>query len=220
MAMSYTIYCHINIVNAKRYIGQTKYTIQQRWNAHLNAARRKQRGVFLNALRKYGAHTWKHEILEIVETKLEANAREQFWISRFRSTDKNLGYNVHQGGAGGLMPDDIRKAIGIKLRGRKQTTSHRQKIREATQEFWSSPDSDGRRQQLINKNKSAEGRRASSEAQHRRWSNPAQRDALSQRMRRPKTDEEKRLISEALKKRWQNPQYREMMTQKRNRQFV
>jgi predicted GIY-YIG superfamily endonuclease len=51
--MTHSIYCIVNLVNGKRYVGQT-INPRKRWREHVNAAR-KGRGQLLGAaIRKHG----------------------------------------------------------------------------------------------------------------------------------------------------------------------
>ena len=90
----YIIYKHTNKLNNKSYIGFTKRGMNIRLNEHI-----KGQSVFSSALRKYGKESFKSEILETVETKIEANTIEIYFISFYESFGK--GYNVTKGGEGG-----------------------------------------------------------------------------------------------------------------------
>lgn len=109
----FIVYRHINLKNGKSYVGYTKFTMQQRWEQHVeNSA--KATCAFACAIRKYGIHCWKHEVLETIETSREdALQREAFWIECCKSYAKfNTGYNETTGGLGGYeMTDEYRQRI-------------------------------------------------------------------------------------------------------------
>jgi group I intron endonuclease len=67
--------------NKKTYLGSGKY--------------------FKNALKKYGKENFKKEILEECTTINHLNEREEYWIELYNSRDKNIGFNIAQGGEGG-----------------------------------------------------------------------------------------------------------------------
>ena len=86
------IYKTTNLINGKIYIGK-------------DSANRKSylgSGKLLNfAIKKYGKGNFKKEILEICETLKILNEREIFWIGKYNSTNKEIGYNILPGGEGG-----------------------------------------------------------------------------------------------------------------------
>lgn len=89
------IYSYRNMINNKRYIGQT-IKPEQRKKAHLFNARRGVETKFYNAIRKYGIESFYYEILEETD-QLLLNEREIYWIKEYDSF-KN-GYNMNLGGS-------------------------------------------------------------------------------------------------------------------------
>ena len=91
----YKIYVHINKVNRKIYIGQTKQTLEQRssnGNAYKNCRH------FWNAIQKYGWENFEHIVL-IENLSLEmANIIEEELIKKYNTTNHNNGYNMKSGG--------------------------------------------------------------------------------------------------------------------------
>ena len=88
------IYKITNKVNNKSYIGQTRYTLQFRWNQHLH---KKDNTYFHNAISKYGKDNFSLEILEECDVE-KLNDREIFYIAKFDTF--NNGYNLTIGGDG------------------------------------------------------------------------------------------------------------------------
>lgn len=88
----YTIYCYINKLNGKRYIGKTKQILKfrkrdgYRTNKELNYI-----------LQKYGWDLFDTEILLSGLTKEEATHFEKKFIKMFNTTDKDYGYNKQIG---------------------------------------------------------------------------------------------------------------------------
>ena len=91
------IYIIKNTVNSKVYIGQTRYSIQERFKDHINNSRYFDNHLYL-AMRKYVTDAFYVEPLEenIEDEKLDE--REIFWIEKFNSY--NEGYNMTIGGEG------------------------------------------------------------------------------------------------------------------------
>ena len=87
----YKVYVHINKVNRKIYIGQTKQTLEQRssnGNAYKNCRH------FWNAIQKYGWKNFDHIVL-IENLSLEmANIIEEYLIRKYNSTNDKIGYNL------------------------------------------------------------------------------------------------------------------------------
>ena len=86
------IYKTTNLVNNKIYIGQTKTNHSD----YLGSG-----DLISKAVKKYGIHNFKREILEECKTKEELDTREKYWITLYNSTDKTIGYNLMEGGQGG-----------------------------------------------------------------------------------------------------------------------
>ena len=94
-----TIYKITNLINNKKYIGQTINTISHRFNQHINDAMRKKGCPYLGkAIRKYGIDNF---IVEAVEENIPydlLNNREIYWIAYYHTNDSNYGYNLTRGG--------------------------------------------------------------------------------------------------------------------------
>lgn len=96
------IYKITNTINNKIYIGQTVITEPKRWQQHIWYAKNdpnKDCVILCNAIRKYGAESFKREIIETVDNNL-LNKQEQYWINYYNSCDKEIGYNISLGGEG------------------------------------------------------------------------------------------------------------------------
>lgn len=91
----YVVYQHVNKTNGKRYIGITK-SIAKRWCN--NGIKYQSCPRFAAALNKYGWDNFSHEIIEQGLTFDEANDRERFYIAKYKTCDKENGYNIQEGG--------------------------------------------------------------------------------------------------------------------------
>lgn len=89
----YTVYCHTNKINNKKYIGITRQNVQQRWR---DGKGYQGQNKFYNAIEKYGWDKFNHDILYENLTEQEACEIEQFLI-KYYDTIKN-GYNTLPGG--------------------------------------------------------------------------------------------------------------------------
>lgn len=88
------VYLITNTVNGKRYIGQTKQTLQKRWIMHVNKNHCR---YLYNAIHKYGRENFLMEPLCEIPTRELANDFEIEYIKRYRTMFPN-GYNIQPGG--------------------------------------------------------------------------------------------------------------------------
>lgn len=117
--MVFYIYKYTNLINNKKYIGQTN-NIDRRIREHKSNSFNPKSVNYNNkihqAIRKYGYDNFKIEILEIindVDNYDLVNEREQYWIKKEKSLLNQCGYNVLEGGKNCwrsfLSLDDIKK---------------------------------------------------------------------------------------------------------------
>ena len=99
MEKTFTVYCHTNKINGKKYIGITSKKPDYRWNSGKGYSTQT---VFARAIEKYGWENFDHTILETdIDTLEEANQKEKYYISLYHTWlgDKNCcGYNKTPGG--------------------------------------------------------------------------------------------------------------------------
>lgn len=100
------IYIITNSINNKKYIGQTKTSLEKRLYNHCKDAKRKDREnrPLYAAFNKYGIENFKITLLEEVSSNAYLNDREKFWIKELNTFGKN-GYNSTLGGDGTLIYD-------------------------------------------------------------------------------------------------------------------
>jgi len=95
----WVIYKHTSMKSGKSYIGQTKRTMEVRWNEHVQTANRGSQLHFHRAISLYGSTNWEHEILaDSIDTIEEANQLERYYIKKEDTFDN--GYNLDMGGGG------------------------------------------------------------------------------------------------------------------------
>lgn len=88
------IYKITNIVNNKIYIGQTIRDLNTRFKQHCYREGCK---YLHNAILKYGKANFKIELIEEVPIEV-LDEREIYWISKYNSTKRSIGYNIYFGG--------------------------------------------------------------------------------------------------------------------------
>ena len=98
------IYCITNLINGKRYIGQS-IRIENRWEEHkrnaFDLSREEYNKPFYQAIRKYGLDNFSFEVLEECSQE-KLNEREVYWIEFYQTFPLKLGkgYNLYPGGEG------------------------------------------------------------------------------------------------------------------------
>ena len=97
------IYCIENMVNGKKYIGQTITTIERRWNSHCSASKCGEQAIY-RAMRKYGVENFRISMLDAARNAdkdvllSELNDMEIFYIDKYRTLTVDGGYNSTKGG--------------------------------------------------------------------------------------------------------------------------
>ena len=95
------VYCYTNLINGKKYIGQTIRSMHIRHIEHCSCGSRATREdyPFHRAVKKYGMENFKLDILiENCTDYDKLNAYETFFIKRYKTLCVEDGYNVCSGG--------------------------------------------------------------------------------------------------------------------------
>lgn len=92
---NYCVYVHHNNINGKRYVGITNKP-KARWYG--NGKGYTQCHHFAEAIKKYGWDNFTHYFLEDGLTLEEASELEQMYIARYKTQDREYGYNILAGG--------------------------------------------------------------------------------------------------------------------------
>ena len=106
------VYRVTNTVNGKVYIGKWSHpTVDHRWRLHKSAAKSGSPYYFHRAIRKYGADTFKVEVIDWAKTAEELSQMEMSYIALYQSNDPKRGYNMTLGGDGhnGWVPSEAWK---------------------------------------------------------------------------------------------------------------
>lgn len=123
----FIIYKHTNIISKKSYIGYTSFSMEVRFEQHMEAAQdSKVKRAFQNALRKYPPDSWISEVLDVAETKPAAKNAEKQQI-RLYETISPYGYNMTEGGdgfVGSYHRTESKAQTSHSLRGIKKTYSN------------------------------------------------------------------------------------------------
>lgn len=179
----YTVYCHI-FPNGKRYVGLTKHSVEKRWE---NGNKYKTCPLVYRAIQKYGWENVKHEILSTVKTIEEAEAKERYYISKYRTTDPEYGYNILPGGdvSDNAATKEIREKMGRGWRGKRRSEEEREKISLGVKRTFSRQESNGH----IGMKATGETRLKMSNSSKKAWESEERKKDASRRMAERMADE-------------------------------
>ncbi len=108
--MFFKIYKTTNLINRKIYIGQTHYDKPNYFGSGT---------LITNAIKKYGIENFIKEYIDEVNSQEELDEKEMYWIKKYNSQDKTIGYNIADGGWNYLtMTDEIKEKISNTLKGK------------------------------------------------------------------------------------------------------
>lgn len=142
------IYKTTNLINGKIYIGKDS----KLRSTYLGS------GIILRrAIAKYGKENFKKEILERCSSIEQLNEKEKYWIYKLNSNNKDIGYNLTEGGDGG----NTYTFLSIDRKKRR-----REELKLAAQQF----------------NSSEEGKKFLSENSKKMWRNENHRALISKMM--------------------------------------
>jgi group I intron endonuclease len=112
------IYLITNTINNKKYIGQTIRSFKDRINDY-------KRGMcndyIKNSFNKYGFETFKFEIIDTAKSLEELNEKEIYYINKYDTTNKEVGYNIELGGKNCIASEETRAKMSIAHSKIKQT---------------------------------------------------------------------------------------------------
>ena len=139
METNYKLYLHINKIDGKRYYGITsEKNPNRRWR---NGKGYPNNRYFTNAIEKHGWENFEHIILFENLTESEAHALEIEHIAKYKTKNREFGYNLTDGGesANGLKHteetkkkmSESRKGENHPLYGKHHTEETKKKISES-----------------------------------------------------------------------------------------
>lgn len=185
------VYRIVHMESGKIYVGSA-VKILRRWEAHrweLNNNRHHSRHL-QSAWNKFGAAAFRFECIELISDVTALHDREQFWLDRLRTYERELGYNnrtIAQNNMGYVASAETRKKLSEAAKGRKASAETRRKMSIAQSGLKRRPRT---AEQLIAHSLAHKGIKCSSEARARM--------AQGQINRAPFTEEHRKSLSSAL----------------------
>ncbi len=100
------IYVITNLINSKKYVGKTDFTVEERWQEHCRDSKKERcnKRPLYDAFNKYGIENFKIEEIEYIEDNSKLSEREIYWINELQTYGRN-GYNATKGGDGKILYD-------------------------------------------------------------------------------------------------------------------
>lgn len=99
------IYCITNLINKKKYVGKTTYSITKRFQEHCRDSKKErcERRPLYDAINKYGIENF--VVKELIECPNdELDSYEKMYIEKLQTYGHN-GYNATKGGDGSILFD-------------------------------------------------------------------------------------------------------------------
>ena len=123
------IYKITNILNNKIYIG--KHSTDKLEDGYMGSGK-----IIKQAINKYGIENFKKEYLVFCDKEDKLNWFERFYIRKYESTNRNIGYNITKGGDGTLgfhihMTEEHKKKISESNKGKKLSYEHIRHLSES-----------------------------------------------------------------------------------------
>lgn len=125
------IYKITNINNNKIYIGLTIQKINDRFSHHIYEAKRGSASYFHRAIMKHSPKSFIVEQIDTANTIDELREKEIFYIFKYNTTNRKIGYNLSPGGEGTpgvLKSKETREKIRQKALGRVISKETKDKI--------------------------------------------------------------------------------------------
>lgn len=113
------VYKITNIINGKCYIGRTScfYRRSHHYIYDFHNQRSRQINEYLlRSMNKHGLNNFIFSVIEICDKEIVED-RELFWMTYFKSTDRDVGYNLRKDKSGAMIVhDSTRKKISERLK--------------------------------------------------------------------------------------------------------
>jgi len=110
-------YLILNKLDFKCYVGIPRVSLEARWSKHLKNSKEGRPGHLYNAIRKHGEDVFTPVILSHASSWGELCRLEIHFINKYRSKEREFGYNLTLGGEGVVATEEIREKIRLSKTG-------------------------------------------------------------------------------------------------------
>lgn len=198
------IYMIKNKINNKVYIGKS-VDITHRWKyGHFNKLNKnKHENEYLQrSWNKYKENNFEFSIIEECSEEL-LNDKEKFWISHYKSSIPQYGYNGTEGGDGGKLTKETKLKISNANKEYYSLKENKLKLSIRSKRNWENEDYRMKMSIIISNNMKI------------KWSNPEYRKNTSEKIKQSlNTDEQLLFFSNHAKKLWNDPEFKKNMVNK------
>lgn len=127
--MTCGIYMITNLVNGKKYIGQS-ICIERRFREHCNNGKYTDKSLIDTAIQKYGVSNFRFDILEVLPENNEIlDEKERLWIKYYNTYENHDDYNLTDGGMSGRkLSEETKNKLSKINTGKKLSPETRKKI--------------------------------------------------------------------------------------------
>lgn len=136
------IYCIENIINNKKYIGQSK-NINERYKKHIYELNNNRHfnDYLQKAWNKYGEESFKMYVIEYCKIDI-LDEKESYYISYYNTLDQQYGYNLTSGGQlnKGFYTEETCKKISESLKKTYENTELKDIRSKSALRQWANPD--------------------------------------------------------------------------------
>ena len=204
------IYILTNKINQKKYVGKSAKNPKRRIERH-----KKEAGspAIHRAIKKYGFENFDTEIINYKDASEEAlNAIEKWQISKNESLTPN-GYNLTEGGDGGIPSDETRKKNSESVKRANQNPDLRRRKSEGQKKAWQDPERKKIRSEAIRI-----GRQTPEAIEnHAKKFTPEVKKCMSQTAKENwSTSSHRQKMINAAQKRWQDPEERRKQSERKS----
>ena len=195
------IYLIIDLTNWKKYVGQHHYHLEKLDSNYHGS------GTIISKIYKKRPETLKEVYLKTCYTQEELDEWEQYYIKFYNTLYPN-GYNLEEGGRGGVPSEDARRKMSEAKKGKRHSDEHRKKLSEATKGKQLSDETkkkisestSGEKNHMFGKHHSDETKKKIGEASKGRYYSEESRRKMSEAKKGKKLSEEHRKkLSETMK---------------------
>ena len=121
------VYLITNLIDNKRYVGQTSQPLITRWKRHQYPFPHRRQSYLYNAIKKYGIENFSIEALVTVHNKADMDFYESFLIRELDLRNPEKGYNLTDGG-GGMLGFKLSEQTKRKMSQHVKTKEHCKRI--------------------------------------------------------------------------------------------
>lgn len=159
------IYCIENMINNKKYIGQS-INIEARWSKHRSELNRgcHDNDYLQRSWNKYGGDSFKFYVLEMCESK-QLDEKESYYINLYDSMNRANGYNLRSGGQNSnYVSSETKKKLSESLKRHFEDPESRKRQSLNALNQWANPEI---KQKIMGENNGMYGKHHTDEAKQK-----------------------------------------------------